>query len=41
MKTPEKKQSQAAKPKPAPKKTPREDLNQAAARIIREATEDR
>lgn len=38
MKTPAKKPVQAAKLKPAPKKI-REDLNQAAARIIREATE--
>jgi hypothetical protein len=27
------------KPKPAKKKTPREDVNQAAARVVREATE--
>ena len=39
MKTPEKKPVASAKPKPAPIKQPREDLYQAAARIIREATE--
>jgi hypothetical protein len=33
-----KKPVQAAKPKPT-KKTTREDVNQAAARIVREATE--
>ena len=39
MKTPAKKPVQAVKPKPAPKKI-REDLNQAAARIVRESTKD-
>jgi len=32
------KAAQAA-PKPAKKRTPREDVNQAAARVVREATE--
>ena len=39
MKTPTKKPVQAVKPTTPLKKKPREDLNQAAARIIREATE--
>jgi hypothetical protein len=38
MKTPTKKTAPSAKPKPA-KRKPREDVNQAAARIVREATE--
>jgi hypothetical protein len=36
MKTAKKKP--VPKPKPAKKRTPREDVNQAAARIVREAT---
>jgi hypothetical protein len=38
MKSVPKKPAQSAKPKP-PKKKTREDVNQVAARIIREATE--
>jgi hypothetical protein len=38
MKLVPKKPAKSVKPKPA-EKNPREDLNQAAARIIREATE--
>lgn len=34
------KKSAYPKSKPNPKRTPREDANQAAARIIREATQD-
>jgi hypothetical protein len=37
MKTAKKKP--APKPKPAKKRTSREDVNQAAARVVREATE--
>jgi hypothetical protein len=32
------KKKPAPKPKPVKKKTPREDVNQAAARVVREAT---
>lgn len=39
MKTLTKKPVQAVKPSATKKKKPREDLNQAAARIIKEATE--
>jgi hypothetical protein len=39
MKKPTKKVAPAKKPKPA-KRNPREDVNQAAARVVREATKD-
>jgi hypothetical protein len=38
MKKTAKKKQPATKPKPAKKRTPREDVNQAAARVVREAT---
>ncbi len=38
MKKPVKKTASVKKPKPA-KRKPREDVNQAAARVVREATE--
>jgi hypothetical protein len=39
MKTTPKKTSPAAKPQPSTKRKPREDFSQAAARIVREATD--
>jgi hypothetical protein len=39
MKKPARKAAPAKKPKPA-KRKPREDFNQAAARVVREATKD-